>query len=86
MSVAVAVQVIIFPIACGDLSEGVMDTNCMVAEAGTDNAPSIPMRHRDFVLEILMKVGPPLWQSNIGWLASLAAARFMPRLPNAVIL
>jgi DNA repair photolyase len=55
VSDAVAVQVMVVPITCGDTGDGVMDRIRTVAEAGTDNAASIPIRHKESVLGIFMK-------------------------------
>jgi len=55
VSDAVAVQVMVVPITCGDLGDGVMDRICTVAEAGTDNAASSPMRYKELALGIFME-------------------------------
>ena len=55
MSDAVAVQVMVVPITCGDAGDGVMDRICTVAEAGTDNAASRPIRYKELALGIFME-------------------------------
>jgi hypothetical protein len=55
VSDAVAVQVMVVPITCGDLGDGVIVRICTAAEAGTDNAASSPMRYKELVLGVFME-------------------------------
>ena len=56
MSDAVAVQVMVVPITCGDAGDGVRDRIATVAEAGMDNAASSPITYKELTLGIFMEL------------------------------
>lgn len=56
VSDAVTVQAMVVPTFCGGAGDALIDRIWTVAEAGTDNAVSNPIRQKELVLEIFMEV------------------------------